>query len=97
MSEYIYLIHPYRGEFFENPTPHEQAVMTAHFEYLNQAKAQGVIILAGSCQDESFNLVVFKADDEENARAFMMNDPVVCSDVMMAELHPIKVSLRGGC
>lgn len=71
--------------------------MTAHFEYLKQASAQGVIILASSCQDKSFNFVVFKADDEENARAFMMNDPVVYSDVMMAELHPIKVSLRGGC
>ena len=69
MSEYIYLIHPYRHEIFEQPTPEEQAAMEAHFEYLKRATAEGVVLLAGPCLDETFSLVVFRAEDELRARA----------------------------
>ena len=40
MPDYIYLIHPLRHEFFENPTPHEDAAMEAHYEYLEKAAAE---------------------------------------------------------
>ena len=93
MSDYIYLIHPLRHEFFENPTPQEEAVMQAHFEYLKKATAKGVVLLAGPCLDETFSVVVFKAESDESARVFMLNDPSVKSNVMMAELHPIRISL----
>jgi uncharacterized protein YciI len=95
MPEYIYLIHPYRHEFYEQPTPDEEAAMQAHFDYLKEAAAQGTVLLAGPCLDETFGLVVFRAEDEQAARAFMHNDPSVRCNVMMAELHPLKISLRG--
>ena len=95
MSEYIYLTHPYRHEFFEQPTQEEEAVMDAHFEYLKQAASEGVVLLAGPCLDETFGLVVFRAENEHAAQAFMYNDPSVRCNVMMAELHPLRVSLRG--
>lgn len=95
MPEYIYLIHPYRHEFYEQPTPDEVAAMQEHFEYLKQASKQGILILAGPCLDETFGLVVFRAEDEQAARAFMYNDPAVRCNVMMAELHPLRISLRG--
>jgi uncharacterized protein YciI len=97
MPEYIYLIHPYRHEFFENPTAQEEAVMKAHFEYLTQAATQGMVLLAGPCLDETFGVVVIRAENEQAAQDFMMNDPSVKANVMMAELHPIRVSVRGGC
>jgi uncharacterized protein YciI len=97
MPEYIYLIHPYRHEFFENPTAQEEAVMEAHFEYLTQAATQGMVLLAGPCLDETFGVVVIRAENEQAAQDFMMNDPSVKANVMMAELHPIRVSVRGGC
>jgi len=97
MPEYIYLIHPLRHEFFDNPTPQEDAVMDAHYQYLKQATTDGVVMLAGPCLDETFGLVVLTADSEAAARAFMLNDPAVKSNVMMAELHPMKVSLIRGC
>src|SRR4030067_2846581 len=75
MSDYIYLIHPLRHEFFENPTPQEEAGVQAHFEYLKKATAKGVVLLAGPCLDETFGVVVFKAESDESARAFMLNDP----------------------
>ena len=97
MADYIYLIHPLRGEFFESPTPQEEAVMKAHYEYLNKATTEGVVLLAGPCLDETFGLVVFKAESDETARAFMLNDPSVENNVMMAELHPLRISLMKGC
>ena len=94
MPEFIYLIHPTRYEFFKNPTPLEDAVMDEHFAYLKQATEQGVVLLAGPCLDEPFGIVVLCAESETAARAFMLNDPSVKGNVMLAELHPMKVSLR---
>jgi uncharacterized protein YciI len=95
MPEYIYLIHPFRDGFYEKPTADEEAVMTKHFDYLKQAAAAGTVILAGLCLDDSFGLVIFRAENEDAAKAFMFNDPSVKKNVMMAELHPMRVSLRG--
>jgi uncharacterized protein YciI len=96
MPHYIYLIHPLRHEFFEQPTEAEEAAMAAHFDYLKQATEAGTVLLAGPCLDETFGLVVFQAADEETARAFIYHDPSVQANVMMAELHPFHLSLMGG-
>ena len=53
----------------------------------------GVVLLAGPCLDETFGVVVLTADSEAAARAFMLNDPAVKNNVMMAELHPMKISV----
>ena len=94
MAEFIYLIHPLRHEYFENPTPLEEEAVEAHFQYLQQAVDEGIVLLAGPCLDETFGVVIFKAESEAEARAFMLNDPSVKSNVMMAELHPMNISLR---
>lgn len=95
MPEYLYLIHPFRDGFFEQPTPKEETAMAEHFVYLEKATAAGTVLLAGPCLDETFGLVVFRAEDEAAAQAFMLNDPSIKSNVMMAELHPMRVSLQG--
>jgi uncharacterized protein YciI len=95
MPEYIYLIHPMRHGFFDAPTPEEDAVMEEHFQYLQKASKEGTVLLAGLCTDETFGLVVFRAENEEAANAFMFNDPSVKANVMMAELHPFRASLIG--
>jgi uncharacterized protein YciI len=95
MPEYLYLIHPYRREFFDSPTPEESAAMEQHFEYLKQAAEAGTVLLAGPCLDHTFGLVVFRAEDDGAANAFMFADPSVRQNVMAAELHPMRVSLRG--
>ena len=95
MPHYIYLIHPLRHEFYEQPTDEEEAAMQAHFAYLKQATAAGTVLLAGPCLDETFGLVVFQAEDDQAARAFMYNDPSVQANVMMAELHPFRLSMLG--
>ncbi len=69
--------------------------MEAHFEYLREAALGGTVILAGPCLDETFGVVILKALSDEAARAFMLNDPAVKNNVVMAELHPMKISLIG--
>jgi uncharacterized protein YciI len=96
MPEYIYLIHPFRHEFFESPTPQEDAVMDAHYDYLKRAMNEGIVLLAGPCLDETFGVVVLQAKDEQAARNFMFNDPSVQNNVMIAELHPLKISMMKG-
>lgn len=93
MLEYIYLMRPLRHEFFNDPTLREREVMDAHFEYLNQATLEGKIVLAGPCLDETFGVVILRAESNEAAQAFMLSDPAVKNKVMLAELHPLKVSL----
>ena len=95
MPEYIYLIHPFRDGFYEQPTPEEDAAMKAHFQYLQQATQDGMVILAGPCLDDTFGLVAFRAENDDAARAFMFKDPSVEANVMMAELHPFRLSLIG--
>lgn len=97
MPEFIYLIHPLRHEFFDAPTPEEDLAMDEHFEYLKQATAAGTVLLAGPCLDDTFGVVVITAENETAARLFMLNDPSVKSNVMMAELHPMRISLMAKC
>ena len=94
MPEYLYLIHPFRDGFFEQPTPEEEAVMEEHFQYLKRATEDGIVLLAGPCLDDTFGLIVFRSEDEDAARAFMFNDPSVKKNVMLAELHPMRISLH---
>jgi uncharacterized protein YciI len=94
MAEYLYLIHPYRQGFYDSPTPEEEAVLEEHFNYLKGAAQAGIVLLAGPCLDNTFGVVVFQAEDDEAARAFMLADPSVKKNVMMAEIHPMRVSIR---
>ncbi len=93
MAEFIYLIHPLRHAYFESPTAWEEQVMGSHYNYLDEAKEQGMVLLAGTCLDETFDIVVLSIEDENKAREFMLKDPAVKSNVMIAELHPMKILL----
>ncbi len=95
MPEYLYLTHPFRDGFFEQPTAAENIIMEEHFQYLKQATEAGIVLLAGPCLDNTFGIVVFLAVNDEAAHTFMFNDPSVKKNVMMAEIHPMRISLRG--
>jgi uncharacterized protein YciI len=95
MPEYVYLIHPYRHGFFEAPTPEESAILDEHFTYLKQAAEAGAVVLAGPCTDDTFGIVVFRAESDAAAQAFMYHDPSVEKNIMAAELHPMRISIQG--
>jgi uncharacterized protein len=95
MPDYIYLTHPLRDGFFEQPTPQETAVVEEHFQYLKIATETGRVILAGLCLDDTFGVVILHAEDDTVANAFMFNDPAIKENVMVAEIHPLRISLKG--
>ncbi|MBZ2206349.1 YciI family protein [Massilia soli] len=75
----------------------DKAATSRHFERLKKATAEGKVILAGRTTeqlDKTFGLVVFEADNEKAARAFMESDPAVVAGVMTATLHPYAVALQ---
>ena len=79
-------------------TDADKATVTAHFQRLKAATAAGQVLLAGRTPepgDKTIGLVVFKADDEAAARAFMAGDPCVAAGVMLGELRPFGVALIG--
>ena len=55
------------------------------------------MILAGRTDepmDRRFGLVIFEAEGEEAAQAFMQSDPAVTGGVMTATLHPYSIALQ---
>jgi uncharacterized protein YciI len=75
----------------------DKAATGRHFQRLQQAAAKGQVILAGRSSeplDQTFGLVIFEADSEAAARAFMEGDPAVQAGVMTATLHPYAVALQ---
>ena len=98
--EFLYRIQPVRADMLESgPTPEEDAVVSAHFDYLRELRDRGVLILAGRTLNTdagAFGIVVFEADDEVSARAIVAADPAVSKGVMRADLFPHRVALMTG-
>ena len=75
----------------------DRATVSAHFQYLSKATEAGKVILAGRTDegfDKTFGLVIYEAENEEAARAFMESDPAVAAGVMTATLHPYSIALQ---
>jgi uncharacterized protein YciI len=78
-------------------TAKDIAATTEHFERLKKAAAAGQVILGGRTSEalgNTFGLVVFEAENEVAARAFMQADPAVKAGVMSATLHPFEVAMQ---
>jgi uncharacterized protein len=91
---FVYLIRPARPGFAEGMTADEERVMEAHFAYLQRGLEEKRLLLAGPCLDAAFGIVLFRASSLDEAEAFMRADPAVVGDVMHAEVHPFRVSLK---
>jgi uncharacterized protein YciI len=78
-------------------TDTQNAVIARHFERLSEATRAGKVIIAGrttEALDKTFGLVIFEADNEADAREFMLSDPAVVAQLMTATLHPYAVALQ---
>lgn len=87
-----------RADLATNPdawTADDEQVGTAHFAYLTRATEDGIVILAGRSQDGvGPAIVILEADDEEDARRFMEQDPFIAEGLFTASLHPFNVALK---
>lgn len=80
----------------DNWTEKENEIVARHFKVLQNLQGDGKLILAGRTLDmdqNSFGIVILKANDDEEARRLMENDPAVKEGIMIAKLHPYRVAL----
>jgi uncharacterized protein len=95
--EFIYQLRPTRlAMLTEGPMAEEEAAVDRHFSYLEELTSRGVVLLAGRTIDagpETVGLVVFRAQDLEEARSIMNGDPAVVAGVMSATLQCFRVAL----
>ena len=97
MNQYLYRIQPSRlAMLAQGATPEEEAVIDAHFSYLQDLTRRGVVLLAGrtlNTDPSAFGIVIFEAECDQAALAIMQADPAVRAGVMRAELFPYRVAL----
>jgi uncharacterized protein YciI len=95
LPTFIYVLRPKRASLIDDASAEEEERLGEHFEYLQRALEEGMLILAGPCLDGKFGVVVFRAPTEQAAVEFMEGDPAVKQRLMTAELSPFRVSLMG--
>lgn len=99
--EFIYQFHPGdRPEMMTDMsawTPVDEAISRAHYERLADAARAGRVILAGRSQDGAGPaIVIFRAENEDEARRFLEEDPFVAEGLFRASLHPFRSALVEG-
>jgi len=79
-----------------NWTEKDEDIVNRHFLRLKRYTEEGKVILAGRTLNEasnSFGLVIFEAESEEEAIEFMKGDPTVAEGIMTAQVFPYSVAL----
>ena len=82
----------------DGATDAEKALAAAHWTYSQDLLKRGVVLFAGRTVDRteaSFASCVIRAASEEEARAFMENDPAVKGGVFRARLFRFQPMLVG--
>ena len=97
VAEWIYFIDPPRDDFAATMTAEEEAVWAVHFERFQRAMADGTLILVGpTLGHKNTGIAIFEAPDQDAARRFMDEDPVIAGGFASGELRPFRVSLLRG-
>jgi uncharacterized protein len=97
MPQYLYQIFPTRATMLtEGLTDEESSAMSQHFTYLMRLLAEGKLILAGRTQHSdpsSFGVVIYNAENDEQAHDIMNNDPSIILGVTRGYCYPYRVAL----
>ena len=99
-NQWMYVFGPGDRPLREDPsawTERDEQVASDHYLRLRQATIEGQVILAGRpLGEEGPAVVVFDAENEEAARAFMEADPFVSEGLFTADLYPFSAALVRG-
>jgi len=93
MREWMYTVFPPRADFLETMTDEEAEAVDSHFAYLEGLADEGTVLMAGRRADATMGLVIFVAEDDEEAQGLVDNDPAVRSGVFTAELAEFNIAL----
>lgn len=95
MREYIYVLKLIpRLHEEKNWTKSDEDIISQHFLRLKKFCEEGIVFTAGkTVDDKGFGIVIFSAENEEEATQFMRDDPAVKLGIMSAELFPYRTAL----
>lgn len=95
MREYIYILKLIPRLYEEeNWTEVENEIINQHFLRLKKYCEEGIVFTAGkTVDDKGFGIVIFSAENEEEATLFMQEDPAVKHGIMHAEVFPYRTAL----
>ena len=85
-----------RPDFVEDMSPADQTVMDRHVDYVARLAQDGLVIVAGSTQDEPIGMVFLREESEGSARAAMDADPIIAAGVLRGRLRPFFAGFVGG-
>jgi uncharacterized protein YciI len=97
LSTFIYLLKLVpRLQHAANWQPEDDQAVDLHFAYLQQLLKDGNLVLAGRTQEmneNTFGIVIFECECEEDAQKIMNSDPAVQKGIMVASLYPYRIAL----
>ena len=100
MQEWLYVLKVTRLEMLtEGSTEEEDRIVGEHFQHLKRLKDEGTTILMGRTIDDdetTMGLVIFRAENEAEAKRILESDPAIRNGVMSATLYPYRVAIMEG-
>lgn len=81
---YVYLMN--------NEKPVDRELIKSHVEYLKELKRLGKLVLCGPFTDYPGGMVVFEAEDLDEATTIAKSDPFICSGCKSFEIRTIEVA-----
>jgi uncharacterized protein YciI len=96
MHDYLCILRPAREGLVDAPTEDEVSAVGAHFAYLQQLTASGVVRLVGRTDAnglDTMGIVLYRADSLERAEALAKAYPAVAKGVMTATIQAFRVAL----
>jgi uncharacterized protein len=93
---WLVVLRPVREEMPFEPTEEELQIVSEHYAYLKQLRAEGRLVLAGpsALPGDTFGLGIFEQDDRAEVEAIVAADPAVTGGIMTAEIRPYRISVR---
>jgi len=85
---------PCRPSFSQDMTPEERAIMTEHIAYWKALMDKDKVIVFGPVMDPAgvYGLGVIEAENEEEVKAFIANDPA--TKINTYEYYPMRAVVK---
>jgi uncharacterized protein YndB with AHSA1/START domain/uncharacterized protein YciI len=106
-QSFVIFVTPTRVETVMHPTDEESAILAQHADHIATLADRARVVIAGPCIGESFaprgehavafalpspiGIIVVRANDMEEARAVMDEDPAVRAGIFSARVMPLSV------
>jgi len=100
-SQYMYVMHPLDPSKAAHPelwTAEDHESFNLHWNRLEQATKDGVVLVAGRAQDADGKgpaIVIFEAASEEEATHCFESEPFITRGFATGRLHPFAIVLAG--